>query len=102
MMPQGEGWFTPTALWTLFGAVGAVIFYGRFYVQWLASERRKQSVIPVAFWYMSAGGSVMQFIYAVYLNSPGAALGLCFNVFIYMRNLVHIWRERGKLTRTVY
>lgn len=91
-----------TAVWTLFGAVGAFVFYGRFYVQWLASERRKQSVIPVAFWYMSAGGSIMQFIYAVHLNSPGAAFGLCFNIFIYIRNLVHIWRDRGRLTRALY
>ena len=100
MTPQ-DGWTAVQALWTIFGTAGAVIFYGRFYVQWLASERRKQSVMPVAFWYMSACGSVMQFIYAVHLNSPGAALGLCFNIFIYIRNLVHIWRERGKLTRAL-
>ena len=101
MTPQ-EGWTAAQVLWWVFGTAGAVIFYGRFYVQWLASERRKQSVMPVAFWYMSAWGSVMQFVYAVHLNSPGAAFGLCFNIFIYIRNLVHIWRERGKLTRALY
>ncbi|MCX5771776.1 MAG: lipid-A-disaccharide synthase N-terminal domain-containing protein [Candidatus Hydrogenedentes bacterium] len=100
MTPQ-DGWTAAMAIWWVFGTVGAIIFYGRFYVQWLASERRKQSVMPVAFWYMSACGSVMQFIYAVHLNSPGAAFGLCFNIFIYIRNLVHIWRERGKLTKAL-
>jgi len=101
MTPQET--LTETAvLWAVFGAAGAVVFYGRFYVQWLVSEWRKESVIPVAFWYMSAGGSLMQFVYAVHLNSPGAAFGLCFNMFIYIRNLVHIWRERGKLTRGLY
>lgn len=86
-------------LWFVFGAIGAVVFYGRFYVQWWASERKKRIVIPIAFWYMSAVGGIMQFAYAVHRLSPGAALGLCFNIFVYIRNLVHIWRERGTLTR---
>lgn len=89
------------SLWHVFGTIGAVIFYGRFYVQWLASERKKQITIPIAFWYMSAVGSMMQFAYALHLVSPGAAFGLCFNLFIYTRNLIHIWRERGKLTQTL-
>ena len=81
--------------------MGAIIFYGRFYVQWIVSERRKQSVVPVAFWYMSSVGSVMVFTYAVYLRNPGMAFGQCFNIIVYSRNLIHIWRERGRLTRTL-
>lgn len=87
------------SLWALFGAVGSAVFYGRFFVQWYASERRKQSVIPIAFWYMSSVGSLMVFTYAVYLRSPGAAFGQCFNILVYSRNLIHIWRERGDLSR---
>ena len=90
---------TTELLWYVFGAAGAIIFYGRFYVQWLASERKKKSVIPIAFWYMSSAGSVMQFVYAYHLTSPGAAFGQCFNLVVYSRNLVHIWRERGRLTK---
>ena len=86
------------SLWALFGVVGSVVFYGRFYVQWLASERQKRSVIPVAFWYMSSVGSLMVFVYAVHRRSPGAAFGQCFNLIVYSRNLIHIWRERGRLT----
>ena len=86
------------SLWALFGVVGSVVFYGRFYVQWLASERRKQSVIPIAFWYMSSIGSLMVFVYAVHRRSPGAAFGQCFNLIVYSRNLIHIWRQRGRLT----
>ena len=93
--------FTWEHAWIAFGVTGMVIFYGRFYVQWIASERQKKSVIPVAFWYMSSVGSVMQFIYAVHRVSPGAAFGQCFNIVIYMRNLVHIWRERGRLTQSL-
>lgn len=88
-------------LWTIFGATGAIIFFGRFCVQWVASEIQKKSVIPIAFWYMSSVGSLMQFIYAVHLGSPGAAFGQCFNIVVYVRNLVHIWRERGQLTRAL-
>lgn len=96
-MPAGNS-FSPELVWTLFGSIGAIIFYGRFYVQWIVSERRKRSVIPLAFWYMSGAGSIMQFIYAVHLVSPGAAFGQCFNLIVYTRNLIHIWRERGRLT----
>jgi len=80
------------------GVVGAVFFYGRFYVQWLASERRKQSVIPVAFWYLSSAGSLMLLTWGVVSQSPLGALGQCLNIVIYARNLVHIWRERGRIT----
>jgi lipid-A-disaccharide synthase-like uncharacterized protein len=86
-------------LWALFGTVGALIFYGRFYVQWIVSERRKRSVIPTVFWYMSSVGSVMLLAYAVASQSPLGALGQTFNIGVYSRNLVHIWREQGKLTR---
>jgi lipid-A-disaccharide synthase-like uncharacterized protein len=81
------------------GTAGGLVFYGRFWVQWIVSERRKESVIPIAFWYMSSIGALMLFVYDVLVVSPGAAFGVCFNILIYSRNLVHIWRERGSLTR---
>lgn len=87
------------AIAAVLGTVGGIIFYGRFWVQWLASERRKQSVIPIAFWYMSGIGALILFAYDVLIVSPGAAFGVCFNIVVYSRNLVHIWRERGTLTK---
>ena len=89
---------SPGLLWTVFGVAGGVIFYGRFYVQWIVSERERRSVIPIAFWYMSSAGSVMLMAYAFALQSPIGALGQSFNIVIYMRNLVYIWREQGRLT----
>lgn len=87
------------ALIQILGIIGAVFFYGRFYMQWIASELQGRSVVPVAFWYMSGIGSVFLLLYGVfYLNSPVGALSHCFNVIIYARNLVHIWREQGTLT----
>lgn len=92
-------WLTAERFWTALGTVGAVVFYGRFYVQWLVSERRKRSVIPIAFWYMSSVGSLLLLVYAVAIRSPVGALGQSFNIVVYGRNLVHLWRERGTLTK---
>lgn len=94
---SGTGTFS-VDIWTLLGILGGILFFGRFYVQWIVSEIRKQSVIPVAFWYMSIAGCLLLFPYAFNRVSPGGTFGLCFNMVVYGRNLVHIWREQGKLS----
>ncbi len=98
-MTQAFGLASAENLWHAFGILAAAIFYGRFYVQWIASELKKRSIIPIAFWYMSSVGSIMLLTYAVYLQSPLGALGQNLNIVIYSRNLVHIWREQGRLSR---
>ncbi len=80
------------------GIVGGVLFFGRFYVQWIASELRRESVMPLAFWYMSACGSLMLLTYAVLTRSPVGAIGHNLNIVIYGRNLAHIWRRKGRLS----
>ena len=92
----------PGTFWMLLGIVGGLIFYGRFYVQWIASEMKGRSVMPVIFWYMSSAGSLMLLAFAVVTQSPVGALGQSLNTGIYSRNLIHIWRERGRLTPTLY
>ncbi|HOV74287.1 MAG TPA: lipid-A-disaccharide synthase N-terminal domain-containing protein [Candidatus Hydrogenedentes bacterium] len=94
-------WSNPYILetaYTIVGVAGSVLFFGRFYVQWIVAEIKKQYVVPVSFWYMSAAGSLMLFVYAFGRGSPGGTLGVCFNLIVYCRNLIHIWRERGVLT----
>lgn len=88
----------PGVFWLTVGVVGGAIFYGRYYVQWIASEIRRASFMPTAFWYMSSVGSVMLLAFAVVSRSPLGALGQCFNIVIYGRNLAHIFRERGQLS----
>ena len=85
-------------MWTAFGVVAGIIFYSRFYVQWIYSEIQKQSVVPPLFWYQSALGSVMLLTFAVYTQSPLGALSQSVNLVPYARNLIHIWREQGRLT----
>lgn len=87
-----------SAYWQVLGIIGGAIFYGRFYVQWLASERAGRSVMPILFWYMSSIGSVLLMTFAVVTRSPVGALGQGFNLVVYGRNLIHIWRDQGTLT----
>ena len=55
--------------------------------------------MPTVFWYMSGAGTLMLLPYAIITQSPVGTLSQCFNVVVYTRNLVHIWRKRGRLTK---
>lgn len=76
------------------GLVGQLLFTARFMVQWIASERAGRSVVPVSFWYLSIGGSLILLAYALYRADPVFILGQGLGTFIYMRNLALIARER--------
>ena len=52
------------------GFIGNALFSMRFLVQWLASERQGESIIPVSFWYWSIAGSVLMCIYFVFRRDP--------------------------------
>lgn len=82
--------------WIVFGLLGQICFSMRFMVQWLYSEKKKKSVIPVSFWYLSIFGSVILFIYAAfYLKDIVFTLGQIFGLFVYSRNLVLIHTYKG-------
>jgi lipid-A-disaccharide synthase-like uncharacterized protein len=80
--------------WLIVGFVGQLLFSMRFLLQWVQSERAKKSVIPVAFWYFSLGGSVVLLAYAVHRQDPVFILGQAAGIVIYLRNLYLISRER--------
>ncbi|MCA1901829.1 MAG: lipid-A-disaccharide synthase N-terminal domain-containing protein [Candidatus Hydrogenedens sp.] len=88
--------------WHLIGIIGAIIFFGRFYIQWIWSEKMGKSVIPLVFWYMSAVGSIMLLAYGVFILSPVGVVSYGFNLLVYVRNLIHIWRRQNKLTSLRY
>ena len=81
-------------LWLAVGFAGQALFATRFIVQWIASERQKRSVIPIAFWYFSAGGGAVLLSYAIWRADPVFILGQCTGLFIYSRNLYFIHKER--------
>lgn len=81
-------------LWILFGFVAQVMFMMRFVVQWIASERARRSVVPIAFWFFSVAGGALLFIYAIQRKDPVFIAGQGAGLFIYFRNIWLIYRER--------
>jgi len=80
--------------WVVLGFAAQMLFTMRFLVQWIASERAGRSVIPLAFWLFSIGGGVLLLIYALYRKDPVFIAGQGLGVFIYLRNLHFVLRER--------
>uniref|UniRef100_UPI0035AFDFF2 lipid-A-disaccharide synthase N-terminal domain-containing protein n=1 Tax=Paenirhodobacter enshiensis TaxID=1105367 RepID=UPI0035AFDFF2 len=80
--------------WVVFGFAAQLMFTARFLLQWIASERAKDSVMPVAFWYFSLAGGVMLLSYAIYRADPVFILGQSLGVVIYARNLWLIYAKR--------
>ncbi|BBB31996.1 lipid A biosynthesis domain-containing protein [Thermotomaculum hydrothermale] len=81
----------------IWGFAAQGIFAARFIVQWIASEREKRSVIPMAFWYLSLTGGLMLFIYALYRKDPVFILGQASGLIVYIRNIVFRLREKKQL-----
>jgi lipid-A-disaccharide synthase-like uncharacterized protein len=73
--------------WFLTGILGEFVFFLRFVVQWLASERAKKTVVPMMFWHLSLAGTAMVLAYAIYKLDPVFILAYSLNIFIYVRNL---------------
>jgi lipid-A-disaccharide synthase-like uncharacterized protein len=80
--------------WLVVGFTGQMMFSLRFIIQWWYSERRKRSVIPVAFWFFSLAGGVTLLAYAIYRRDPVFIAGQAGGLFVYSRNLYFIYRER--------
>lgn len=80
--------------WVLLGFVAQACFTMRFVVQWIASERVKRSVVPVAFWFFSLFGGSLLFIYAIQRQDPVFIAGQGMGLIIYIRNLWLIANER--------
>ncbi len=79
--------------WTAVGLLGQFAFGSRFIVQWIASEKRGTSHVPVIFWYLSLVGGIILTIYAVGQKDIVFTLGQGLGVFIYVRNLMLIHRR---------
>jgi lipid-A-disaccharide synthase-like uncharacterized protein len=70
----------------------------RFLVQWVASERQGESVIPVSFWYWSIAGSVIMCLYFIFRRDPVGILAYLPNSVIYIRNLMLVSKRRFAYT----
>src|SRR3954469_4531942 len=79
--------------WLIFGFCGNACFFTRFLVQWIHSERAKESKIPVMFWWQSIAGTIILLIYFLHRRDPVGILGYVVNIIPYSRNLMLIYRK---------
>ena len=78
----------------LLGLLGQALFFSRFLVQWVASEKKGRSVVPLSFWYLSLGGGGLLLAYALWRKDPVIVLGQAVGLFVYVRNLMLIHRRQ--------
>jgi len=83
------------AIWIAIGFLGQGLFFGRWIIQWLASERSAESKVPVAFWYLSLIGGLITLAYAIYKADPVFIAGQSIGAVVYIRNLILIYRPTG-------
>ncbi len=92
---------TPVELvWLGVGFLGQSLFFSRWIIQWIASERNADSQMPLAFWYMSLAGGLIVLSYAVYRRDPVFIAGQGIGAFVYLRNLMLIHANRKRAVGT--
>ena len=79
----------------IIGFLGQGIFASRFVVQWIHSEKKGESFIPVIFWYLSIFGGLALLTYAIFRKDPVIITGQLFGIFIYTRNLILIYKKKN-------
>ncbi len=90
-LSSGETW----AIWVAVGFLGQAMFSMRFLIQWISSEKRRESVIPIAFWYFSIAGGATLLAYAIHRLDPVFIVGQAAGLLVYARNLYFIKIRRG-------
>ena len=80
--------------WLALGFLGQGAFSARFVVQWLVSERRRECVVPEAFWWLSLAGGLLLLAYSLHRRDPVFVLGQAAGLSVYVRNLILIRRGR--------
>jgi lipid-A-disaccharide synthase-like uncharacterized protein len=81
-------------LLALFGFLAQALFAARFIIQWISSERRRVSHVPVQFWWLSMTGGILMTIYGVLRRDPVIIFGQATGLIVYIRNLMLIYRHR--------
>ena len=87
--------------WLAFGLVAQLAFAARFLVQWIASERAGNSVVPIAFWFCSMGGGVMTLVYGIVKREPVIIVGQLLSNIIYVRNIMLIRKNKASGSQTL-
>ena len=80
-------------MWLIIGFTGQLLFGLRFLIQWICSEIKQESHIPVIFWYFSISGGVILLIYAIHRRDPVFIVGQSTGLLVYLRNLRLIYKK---------
>ncbi len=83
----------------IIGFAGQGLFASRFIVQWIYSERKGESSIPIIFWYLSIFGGFGLLTYAIFRQDPVIILGQSFGIIIYLRNLILIYKKNNEISK---
>ncbi|MGE0268393.1 MAG: lipid-A-disaccharide synthase N-terminal domain-containing protein [Candidatus Omnitrophota bacterium] len=83
--------------WLYIGFLGQFLFGARFLVQWVCSEIKKESYLPIVFWYFSLGGGFILLLYSISIQNPVFILGQSMGLIVYLRNLRLIYKKRNKV-----
>ena len=81
-------------IFLLIGFLGQGIFASRFVIQWIYSEKKGESIIPIHFWYLSILGGFGLLTYAIFRKDPVIITGQLFGILIYSRNLILIYKRK--------
>lgn len=87
---------SPETVWIAIGFLGQGLFFGRWLIQWIASERNAESRMPIAFWYLSLIGGLITLAYAIYRRDPVFIAGQGIGALVYIRNLMLIRRQESQ------
>jgi lipid-A-disaccharide synthase-like uncharacterized protein len=83
-------------LWKAIGFAGLGVFQARWVVQWLHSERHKESRVPVAFWWLSLTGALLELAYFLRQQDSVGVAGYCISAVPYTRNLMLVYAKRRR------
>jgi lipid-A-disaccharide synthase-like uncharacterized protein len=84
-------------IWLLvLGSIAQIVFTLRFIYQWLYSEKRKKSSLPLGFWWLSLIGACLVLIYAIFRKDPVLLIGHLFGALMYSRNIIIHLNENRK------
>ena len=84
------------SVWKIVGWLGNAVFFSRFFVQWYATEKKKEVTVPTAFWWLSLAGSVILLCYSLHKEDSVFIFAYAFTWIPYIRNIIIHRRNKAE------